>query len=144
MELDFVHVKNFSNGSGYLLPPGDYWVGDPCHIVDAHMWQKLLRMNFDSQEEMFCGKFDDHHIAALSTAYGDGLFLDNRFKQFSVDSGTIGMVDTFFISPIQQEKHLKNIHHFTEPIHFYKNDDDTIFINDEWFIITDQELALKA
>lgn len=144
MELNFVHVKNFSNGSGYLLPPGEYWVGDPCHIVDVRMWRMLLTMNFDSHEEMFCGKYDDHYIAALSTAYGDGLFLDNRFKQFSVDSGTIGIVDTFFLKKEMKETGLENIHHFTEPIQFYKNNDDTIFINDEWFIITDQELAIKA
>lgn len=144
MELDFVHVKNFNNGSGYLLPPGKYWVGDPCQVLDEHIWNSVLATNFDSHQEMFCGKFNDHHIAALSTAYGDGLFLDNKFKQFSVDSGTIGVVDTYFLQEVQKKSHSKNIHFFTEPIHFYKNNDDTIFINDEWFIITDQELAIKA
>lgn len=141
--LDFVHVDNFNIGSGYLLPAGEYWIGDPVQVLDKDFWNLFLTMSFDSGEDMYCGKDGEHYIAALSTAYGDGLYLDNRFQKFSVDSGMIGMIDTHFLNS-SQDLNSGNIFTFDEEVKFCKNNEDTIFINDDWFIITDQEFLVQA
>jgi hypothetical protein len=56
------------------MPAGRYWVGDPLSVIaDGFSWQH-------------------------STAYGDGIYVDNRGREYQVDSGCIGIFPTAEIS----------------------------------------------
>jgi hypothetical protein len=82
-----------------VVPPGKYVLGDPCYCFSGtnaiDHWEVLGES---------CNWWQDHPIAsiqldgiiydvlAFSTKYGDGTYLDNMGREYSVDAGLIGLV----------------------------------------------------
>lgn len=79
------------------LPPGKYYIGDPCYVFGDDTWQRLL----DAAEEgradsaLHVGdvvEFEGHKVWSHSTMNGDGEYEDQNGVKYCVDSGTIGVV----------------------------------------------------
>lgn len=72
------------------VPPGRYFMGDPCYAVPQDLWMPLLES---------CGYFETSpvgHVAGLevlafATAWGDGSYYDQYSNAFLVDAGLIGL-----------------------------------------------------
>ncbi len=71
------------------LPPGEYWVGDPCYVIDDSQWA-AFRKSIDRQSGH--SQHPGHQSAVFTTRYGDGNYPDDRRRHYSVDSGQIGAV----------------------------------------------------
>lgn len=76
----------------FYLPPGNYWVGDPCYAFqDEEEWGEVLgESNFFERPYAITktGKI----VYAHHTAYGDGGYLDDRGREHPVDAGLLGIM----------------------------------------------------
>lgn len=98
------------------LPPGKYFLGDPCYVLPSNEWHDALDQThyfnlYPNREEMESGQhhYNDRHLqngvftrngvmfAVSSTAHGDGEYpcLDrfgNKIGSCGVDAGLIGAI----------------------------------------------------
>ncbi len=71
------------------LPPGEYWVGDPCYVIDNGEWPAFSKsIDRHSGHSQYLGR----HSAVFNTAYGDGTYPDGDGRQYPVDTGQIGAI----------------------------------------------------
>jgi len=82
--------------SSYVVsvPPGKYWLGDPCYSVPDSLWAELL--NSCEFFERPVGKVtteagETFQVLAFGTKYGDGTYQDQHGHDFPVDAGLIGL-----------------------------------------------------
>jgi len=74
------------------LPPGTYWIGDPCYAIDdtatPGLWIELL----ESAGEDWGSKriLETTGFTASGTASGDGTYEDQQGRTYPVDAGLIG------------------------------------------------------
>jgi len=87
-----IHPQNFNHGTGYLFPAGEYWLGDPALFLDKKLYVSLLDVQFTNDADFCAGYYEDQMIAAMRTAYGDGIYHDNENNIYQVDSGLIGLI----------------------------------------------------
>lgn len=82
------------------LPAGCYLFCDLCYPFSGEQWQEvcaLLAVHGDA-----CGVYelaDGTRFGLLSTAYGDGEYLDQHGSSYGVDSGTLGCVRLQDLAP---------------------------------------------
>jgi len=74
-----------------MVPPGSYYLGDPCYSVPDGDWDELLS-SCDYFRASPVGKVRGFEVLSFSTAYGDGVYKDQHGNAYSVDSGMIGLV----------------------------------------------------
>ena len=87
-----------------LLPPGLYWVGDPCYArthsaEDTSVWLQLCDDMPDERGAFVAAAYNAPRLdwlAASSTAYGDGTYTGSDGNEYPVDAGLIGVVPEFF------------------------------------------------
>lgn len=72
------------------LPPGKYYVGDPCYCFDKNWSRVLEETDFFELDT----KFDGGHLAAVCTAHGDGEYNGSDGNSYPVDAGLLGAVST--------------------------------------------------
>jgi hypothetical protein len=89
-----------SKHNEYIIPAGKYWLGDPCYIIPDEDWDDFL-IKTDYFEYSLV-EVKGYKVIGFHTYYGDGTYYDNFGNEYSVDSGTIGLV------PV--EIGIKNIH----------------------------------
>ena len=85
-------------GFSDTLPPGKWWIGDPCYVFPhdgpmAEKWDELLAKSNFLEGEMPV-ELDDGKIKvwAASTCYGDGRYPSSIGFDFPVDAGLIGII----------------------------------------------------
>lgn len=72
------------------VPAGTYVIGDPCYTVPNDDWDKLLQScDYFNRPVGISGGFE---VLAFPTAYGDGVYRDQKRREFPVDAGLIGLV----------------------------------------------------
>ena len=74
-----------------MVPPGSYYLGDPCYSVPDGDWGELLS-SCDCFQASPVGKVRGFEVLAFGTAHGDGVYEDQRGNVYGVDSGLIGLV----------------------------------------------------
>jgi len=77
------------------VPPGKYWLGDPCYSVPDSLWEDLLascRFFEHPVGEVTTDAGDTHKVLAFRTKFGDGVYRDQNWNEFPVDAGLIGLV----------------------------------------------------
>ena len=76
------------------VPAGTYWIGDPCYTIPSWDWMEWLdAADYTSPSNVLEARLDERRYAlALSTAYGDGEYLDLDRRNYGVDAGLIGVV----------------------------------------------------
>ena len=86
----------------YNLKSGKYYIGDPCYLFDKE-WNNIC--DFMINGHMNQGEYispKGYFVIYGSTAYGDGVYIDNNHGEYAVDSGVLGIVpfDAIFIDNI--------------------------------------------
>lgn len=118
-----------SSHTVYELAPGRYVIGDPCYNVPKHHWGSLLE-SCDYFEQSALGYYDtdptlekDHrrvYVIALSTRYGDGLYVDNQGHRYGVDAGLIGIIHADDLDEIDTD--LSRVVEFDKPFRVYESE----------------------
>lgn len=96
------------------LPPGSYWIGDPCYFVDSSKcpegcnWHSILAKTVskspgsDNDDWFGYGVFPvmnpdakkkEGYILCASTIHGDGGYMGSDGFEYSVDAGLLGAFD---------------------------------------------------
>jgi hypothetical protein len=102
------------------LPPGKYWIGDLCYIIQDQKRGELCGLiqdddGRDNNRRVYTLK-DGTRFMFCSTAYGDGVYYDQHYNRYGVDSGTIGMIALSDIdNHPDNNTALGHIHTFDEP-----------------------------
>jgi hypothetical protein len=76
------------------VPPGKYWLGDPCYSVPDSLWGDLLASCMFFQHpigEVTTEAGETHKVLAFRTKFGDGVYEDQDGHEFPVDAGLIGL-----------------------------------------------------
>lgn len=76
-----------------VLPPGDYYLGDPCYVIDED-WDGFLQEFWALNDRGGVFKYKGKTCAAFYTRYGDGQYevVDGAYGWLPVDAGMIGMI----------------------------------------------------
>lgn len=77
-----------------IIPAGAYIVGDPCYFVPDDQWQPWLEAanyTYPSREHVLHAPVHGHPVVGVSTAYGDGVYVDEQGREYPVDAGLIGL-----------------------------------------------------
>lgn len=91
-----------------LMPAGKYYVGDLCYVMHGE-WDECCGLFFEGRTDHGCneGVFqlkDGRKFATFNTAYGDGCYVDQKRREYGVDSGGIGCIrveDIDFVSELK-------------------------------------------
>lgn len=96
-----------------LFPPGEYWVGDLCYVLDPH-WGEICDIDFDDYCIMETS--DEQLLGTAYTEYGDGSYTDQHGNSYGVDSGTIGVVSVKHMdTPLSEAVKDGHVHTFNHP-----------------------------
>ena len=78
-----------------MMPAGTYYVGDLCYVMGPE-WDEVCDLTIDrNTNRCIDGEFtlrDGRRFAVYSTAFGDGLYLDQHGNEYPVDAGLIGCI----------------------------------------------------
>lgn len=89
---------------GDKMPAGTYFIGDLGYIIsDQDEWMELLETtNYFNEPKVY-----KHNkigcLWAAGTAYGDGVYDSNFEEIFTVDSGTIGLINVKYVPKDERE-----------------------------------------
>jgi hypothetical protein len=75
------------------MPAGTYYVGDLCYVMHER-WDEFCDVTI-SGTHVLSGEMelkDGTRFACYSTKWGDGSYLDDDHREYSVDAGLIGCV----------------------------------------------------
>ena len=56
------------------LPAGEYYIGDPCYVIDDNKWMAFVDA-FREEGEGGMFEFEGHGCTAFYTRWGDGLLI---------------------------------------------------------------------
>lgn len=74
------------------LPPGDYYLGDPCYVINE--WEEFLDKFWALNNRGGVFEYKGEKCAAFYTMFGDGQYevTEGGFGWLPVDAGMIGMI----------------------------------------------------
>jgi hypothetical protein len=88
------------------MPAGEYWVGDPCYAVADERWMEWLEAaDYMSEPQILLAELDGKPVIGISTAYGDGEYLDEQGRSYPVDAGLIGLTPVELVTGEPSEMH---------------------------------------
>lgn len=110
-----IHVSSLTaevrtSPDGAILPPGEYWFGDPCYPlgIDDVTWQQWVKIAGDDSEgfaEGISGAYlNDEILVGANTLYGDGTYYDNIGRAYPVDAGCLAPVSSTLIEKMNIDK----------------------------------------
>ncbi len=90
-----------------IIPKGQYFIGDPCHVFSDDVWSKILRQNTHND---IVFKIDDKKFVMCDIG-GDGDIQDSTSHVYSIDSGSLGIVplDVLDLALLEKTKHLGKV-----------------------------------
>lgn len=78
------------------LPKGKYYIADPCYIMEDEQYHIALHetnyFGYDSNGGIFTESASGKQYAVFRTAFGDGVYQDNKGRDYSVDAGCIACI----------------------------------------------------
>lgn len=86
------------------MKAGTYYVGDLCYVMHDK-WEEVCNLSI-VDGECLSGEFalsSGGTFAMYGTEYGDGTYEDLQGLDYSVDSGTLGCIETCFLDPTELE-----------------------------------------
>lgn len=101
---------------GFMLPQGEYWVGDPCLALPHEDWKNLfLNSEQFPYNNMFGAMYKGKLIIGIEAERGDGRYTDNEGYVYTVDSGFVGFVPKIFIKKEEnEERNLSRLGRFVD------------------------------
>jgi hypothetical protein len=135
-----------------VLPPGKYWLGDPCYVIRDEDWVPWLEATNYTKEDNLLGEIPgtEHEAVGFRTRFGDGEYPVERedTSKYShsraywdevstcpVDAGMIGFVP-FDYEPKPRHEGLVNLFEFSHhtnvvceegDIQFYHGDEHRLY-----------------
>jgi hypothetical protein len=105
--------------------PGDYYVGDLCYVLRDE-WDEVCNL-LDAGDGVF-KLSTGTKIASYGTAYGDGVYVDQKGHKYPVDAGLIGCVAVKDLDAniLKNNIHLGNIIKFDKP--FTTSEDQGVIV----------------
>lgn len=108
------------------MEPGSYYVGDLCYVMHKD-WEEAVKLMFPNNGGMIDGELqlkDGRKFAVLGTKHGDGSYVDQKYREYPVDSGSIGCIALNDIDPDETVGNLKLGHviHFESVFGVYEED----------------------
>ena len=117
MKIDTVYV-----------PAGKYVIGDPCYTVPNDDWETLLQScDYFNRPVGISGGFE---VLAFPTAYGDGVYRDQKGRAFPVDAGLIGLVPVEYAQVTEDRFYPTHTVTFTKTTACTQRDDGTLIFGD--------------
>ena len=110
----------------HSFPPGKYYIGDPCYVINGEDWEQLgAETGWFGCEE---GTLENGYVDGIfkfkgatcfthGTAYGDGTYYGGN-HEFSVDAGLLSIIP---YSAITGEEELREAEHLGAVIEFHDN-----------------------
>ena len=94
-----------------ILPPGEYYIGDPCYVIsDNHdTWMEYVQEIYENVSPVPYKYFKDKKIFCHGTAYGDGVYFDQFDNNYGVDAGLIGATPTDICEIKKDDKNIKDL-----------------------------------
>ena len=75
------------------LAPGEYYIGDPCYVIDHEKWDEFCGELWDAQKRRrTIFTFDNYDVAVMQTEWGDGQYESSEGIDLGVDAGIIGAI----------------------------------------------------
>jgi len=74
------------------LPAGEYYIGDPCYVIDSDKWHEFLDPFWALDNNGGIFDFDGYDCCAFYTLYGDGQYEASNGAMLGVDAGMIGAI----------------------------------------------------
>lgn len=94
-----------------LLPEGEYFIGDPVHVLKEEYWYYLSiekeRGVFQDPNGIIFGKF--------RTLMGDGIFTDDEGGEYGIDSGCIAVLPTCVCDEEEVERAYGQVYEMLAP-----------------------------
>ncbi len=88
-----------------------YFIGDLCYVLGDE-WSDVcdvtLAPTVDPEEDFFFELKDGRTFHMIGTAYGDGVYYDQKGNSYPVDSGTIGAIKVENLDPTVLADALEN------------------------------------
>jgi hypothetical protein len=84
-----------------IVPPGEYYVGDPCYAVPNDKWMEWLEdaeYMIQDQRHVLYAEVYGYPAVGVSTMYGDGQYRGSDGNTYPVDAGLLGLVDRRMVS----------------------------------------------
>ena len=104
-----------------VLPPGKYFIGDPCYGLSENDHHNL----WGEEQRYENGKYDlknnKKYFAVHNTHWGDGKFYDTKNRKYIIDSGMLSIINVDLIEDIEKSKKKGNFFHFLEKVYFLYN-----------------------
>lgn len=109
--------------------PGDYYVGDLCYVL-RNEWDEVCSLTI-KEHSCLDGVFtlaNGTKFATYGTAYGDGVYVDQKGHKYPVDAGLIGCVAVKDLDAniLKNNIHLGNIIKFDKP--FTTSEDQGVIV----------------
>jgi len=109
--------------------PGDYYVGDLCYVL-RNEWDEVCSLTI-KEHSCLDGVFtlaNGTKFATYGTAYGDGVYIDQKGHKYPVDAGLIGCVAVKDLDAniLKNNIHLGNIIKFDKP--FTTSEDQGVIV----------------
>jgi len=76
----------------FMMPAGEYYLGDPGAVFTSAVWDEIVDVVYWVDGFEKAHTFQGHPFCVLPTLDGDGLFPDNKGREYSVDTAMIGVV----------------------------------------------------
>lgn len=99
-----------------MMPAGKYYIGDLCYVMHPQ-WDEFCKITLKNGE-VNDGEFSMSsgvRVASYSTYDGDGCYLDQKKREYSVDAGLIGCIRVGDINDPTSQIDGGQIIDFTEP-----------------------------
>lgn len=89
IKIEAIHVN---------VPAGEYYIGDPSFAFSYKDWDKICKINHPKARHNIVYEFKNSHFLIISVG-GDGGFLDTTGKEYTVESGSLGLVPIEIVDP---------------------------------------------
>lgn len=117
------------------MDEGKYYFGDLCYVFDDKDWEEVCSLTFPysngpNRNKRVDGRFvlsSGAVICIFGTAYGDGVYADKQDREYYVDSGTLGCVNTKHLKKsLLKKAPKKGSHVINVPCAFYCHEKDGV------------------
>ena len=111
-----------------MMNPGEYYIGDLCYVMHDK-WEEFCDITING-DNVVDGEFtlkDGTRFATFTTKWGDGCYMDQEGREYSVDAGLIGCILVSDISA-EEKKNIRDGHvvTFDYPFAPYKTESGVI------------------
>lgn len=104
-----------------IFPPGKYYVGDCCYVLDDDIYHDVWGKHYNYQNGTF--ECNGKRVAVGSTGLGDGTFRGSDGIDYCIDSGTLAMVPFSLCTKCSEDeaKELGAVYTFDSEIQFHSH-----------------------